>query len=111
MRAGGDKRGSNRNRRQRRDWLLRTFDLDLGPEVARCALKISDRCHELVDKYTLTVDRITPGGSYGHANIRPACTPCQNKQGALITAERRQDWKRWMDEAKAAGIEWDGELA
>jgi hypothetical protein len=60
---------------------------------------------------TLTVDRIEPGGSYAHDNIRPACRPCQNKQGALITAERRRAWRQLMDEAHAAGIEWDGLMA
>lgn len=109
MRAGGDLRGSYRNRRQRRRWLLLTFDPDLGPELARCHLKIAgDRCHVYVDDRSLTVDRIEPGGTYAHGNIQPACTPCQNKQGALITAEKRQAWQRFMEEAKAAGIEWDG---
>lgn len=89
-------------------WLLRTFDADLGDDVARCHLKISDRCHELVDEHTLTVDRIEPGGTYARDNIQPACIPCQTKQGALITREARQQWKAYMDEALALGIEWDG---
>lgn len=112
MRAGGDKRGSTRNRHARRAWLLATFDPDLGPELARCHLGIAgDRCHVYVDDRTLTVDRIDPGGSYRRDNIQPACVPCQNKQGALITAERRQEWRRWMEEADALGIEWDGAMA
>ncbi len=111
MRAGGERRGNSRDRARRRVWLLAAFDTDLGPEVARCHLKLSDRCHGYVDDRTLTVDRIDPGGTYAHDNIQPACTPCQNTQGALITAERRQDWHRWMAEAAALGIEWDGALA
>lgn len=112
MRAGGEKRGNSYDRKRRRAWLLATFDPDLGPDVARCHLKLSDdRCHVYVDDTTLTVDRIDPKGGYQYANCQPACTPCQNLQGALITAERRHDWQRWMDEAKAEGIEWDGAMA
>lgn len=107
MRAGGDKRGSNKNRRQRRVWLLATFDPDLGPEVARCHLKISDRCHGLVDDSTLTADRIDPGGTYAHSNIQPACKPCQNKQGALITREARHQWNAYYLEALALGIDME----
>lgn len=111
MRAGGDRRGNSRDRARRRAWLLETFDPDLGPEVARCHLKLSERCHQYVDATTLTVDRIEPGGTYRRDNIRPACTPCQSEQGALITNARRWDWLRWMAEAKARGIEWDGVMA
>jgi 5-methylcytosine-specific restriction endonuclease McrA len=91
-------------------WLLATFDPDLGPEKARCALGISERCKGTVDAQTLTVDRIEPGGTYTRDNIQPACAPCQNKQGALITRERRHQWLAWMEEARQAGIEWDGSL-
>lgn len=108
MRAGGDKRGSTRNRKRRREWLLETFDVDLGEGVARCHLKISDRCHGIVDDTTLTVDRIDPGGTYRRENVQPACLPCQNKQGALITHEKRSSWFRFMEEAAQEGIEWDG---
>lgn len=111
MRAGGELRGSSRDRRARRAWLLETFDPDLGPEVARCHLAISDRCHGVVDQTTLTVDRIEPGGTYTRDNIQPACLPCQNTQGALITAERRHQWLAWVEEARQAGIEWDGVMA
>lgn len=112
MRAGGEKRGNSRDRARRKVWLLATFDPDLGPEVARCHLGIAgDRCHGYVDAHTLTVDRIEPGGTYCRSNIQPACTPCQNRQGALITAEKRHAWHWWMAEARAAGIEWDGVTA
>lgn len=112
MRAGGEKRGNCYDRRRRRAWLLVNFDPELGAEVARCHLRLADdRCHVYVDDQTLTVDRIDPAGGYQHDNIQPACRPCQNLQGALITTERRQDWLRWMEEAKALGIEWDGALA
>lgn len=112
MRPGGEKRGSSYARRRRRRWLLENFDPDLGPDRARCHLfGLSDRCLSFVDATTLTVDRIETGGSYAHDNIRPACTPCQNLQGALITRERRHAWKALMEEAAARGIDWNGEVA
>ena len=89
-------------------WLLANFDLDLGPERARCWLDLSPRCTEYVDARTLTADRIHPGESYVHANIQPACRPCQARQGALITRESRLAWQALVDEAYALGIEWDG---
>ena len=110
MRPGGEKRGNSRDRARRRAWLLRTFDPDLGPELARCHLKLSDVCARTVTATSLTVDRIEPGGSYAHDNIRPACRACQNTQGALITWERRYQWRGWWEEAQAAGIEWDGSM-
>lgn len=108
MRPGGERRGSNRHRKLRRAWLLATFDPDLGPELARCHLGISEACAGTVDALTLTVDRIEPGGTYAHGNIQPACRPCQNRQGALISWESRRQWREWMDQARAEGIEWDG---
>lgn len=106
MRAGGEKRGNNRDRKRRRAWLLDTFDVDLGPGVARCHLKIAgDRCHGIVDEFTLSVDRLDTGGSYHRGNIQPACVPCQNRQGALITQARRIDWLRYAEEARARGLE------
>ena len=108
MRPGGERRGNSRDRARRRAWLLETFDPDLGPDRARCHLGLSDVCPGTVDRWTLTVDRITPGGPYTRDNIQPACSACQNTQGALITAERRHQWLAWMQEAEEAGIEWDG---
>lgn len=108
MRPGGERRGNNRDRKRRKIWLLATFDKDLGPDKARCHLMLSERCRQVVDFYTVTADRIEPGGTYAREGIRPACAPCQNLQGALITRERRHQWLAWMDEARAEGIEWDG---
>jgi 5-methylcytosine-specific restriction endonuclease McrA len=110
MRAGGDRRGSNRNRRQRKLWLLATFDPDLGPDKARCHLAISDRCKGVLDFASVTADRLDTGGPYVRANVQPACKPCQNRQGALITREKRQQWFDWMREAEYMGIEWDGAM-
>ena len=111
MRAGGEKRGNSRDRANRKTWLLATFDTDLGPERARCHLRISKACVREVDRRGVTADRIDPGGSYRHENIRPACRPCQNRQGALITRERREQWFAWRREADELGIEWDGVLS
>jgi hypothetical protein len=108
VRPGGEKRGNSRDRRRRKGWLLATFDTDLGPDTARCHLRLSSMCARTVTKATITADRITPGGTYARHNIRPACRVCQNTQGALITKERRDQWRSWWDEAQAAGIEWDG---
>lgn len=112
MRPGGDKRSSSYTRRRRRTWLLQEFDPDLGPDKVRCHLfGLSGHCLQYLDINTLTVDRIEPGGSYARDNIRPACKPCQNTQGALITRERRHQWKQLMEEAAARGIDWNGEIA
>lgn len=105
MRAGGEKRGNSRDRARRRAWLLEEFDTDLGPGHARCHLRISDRCRGVVDEHTLTVDRIEEGGSYRRSNIRPACSPCQNRQGALITHARRLEWLTLQEEAAFYGVE------
>lgn len=110
MRAGGEKRGNCHDRARRKVWMLATFDPDLGPDQARCHLAISDNCREVVTVATVTADRIDPGGSYRRENVQPACVPCQNKQGALITRERRHQWRDWMREADEAGIVWDGVL-
>ena len=108
MRAGGDRRGNTVDRKRRKVWLLATFDTDLGPDQCRCHLLLSERCRGILDIHTVTSDRIQPGGTYRRSNTQPACVPCQNLQGALITRERRHQWFAWMDEARAAGIDWDG---
>ena len=110
MRAGGDRRGNNRDRRRRKLWLLATFDPELGPDQCRCRLMLSDRCRGVLDYATVTSDRLDTGGSYARANTQPACKPCQNLQGALITRERRHQWFAWRREADEAGIEWDGAM-
>lgn len=108
MRPGGERRGNSQDRARRRVWLLETFDPDLGPELARCHLGLAEGCAGTVNILTLTVDRLDPGGTYARSNIQPACRPCQHRQGALISWERRRQWRDWMDEARAAGIDWDG---
>lgn len=109
MRPGGERRGNSRDRRRRRTWLLLTFDPDLGPHRARCGLAISEACLGIVDTETLTVDRLMPEHGYIQGNIQPACAPCQNKQGALITWWKRHQWRHWLEVAAAEGIRLDPE--
>lgn len=85
MRRGGEKRGNTRNRRSRKLWLLASFDPDLGPTQARCALMVDERCRGILDYATVTADRIVPGGSYRREGLRPACAPCQSYQGHLVS--------------------------
>jgi hypothetical protein len=111
VRPGGEKRGNNRDRARRRDWIMGEHDPELGPLFVRCALQIADNCVPLLTHLTLTIDRLDPGGTYARYNIQPACRWCQHLQGALITKARRIDWKRWREEADDKGIEWDGQIA
>lgn len=79
-RSGGDQRGSARNRRDRKRWLLREFG---DGEKCPCV-----HCGAELDFATVTADRIVPGaqgGRYVHDNIRPSCAPCANRQGADMT--------------------------
>lgn len=102
-----DRRGSNRDRKARRAWLLGHFDPDLGPGRARCHLRLSVRCERQVDAKTLSVDRIERGGSYRRGNIQPACKPCQDRQGGLA---RVQTLEQMLDEYRAARDRWEVEF-
>lgn len=79
-----NERGSSRQRRARRQWLLDTF----GDGVqAPCAL-----CGALVDLATLIVGRIVAwvdGGTYARDNIRPECAGCSCREGAARTNTAR----------------------
>ena len=81
-RAGGDRRGSNADRRRRREWLVSpaagTMTYDgwtpfggNGHEVP-CWWK----CGRTVTMQTVEADRLVAGGSYRRDNIVPACRPC-----------------------------------
>lgn len=79
-----NERGGSDERRRRKQFLLVEFGN--GTE-APCQLKVSDRCLGMVTMDTISVDRIVPkasGGTYRRDNIRPACGPCQSRQGGLI---------------------------
>lgn len=73
-RNGGDKRGSSQDRRRRKIWLLRRFG---DGETVQCALG----CGRTLTIHTVEADRIIPGGSYAHGNIRPACRQCNAVRG------------------------------
>lgn len=88
-------RGSTRDRRARREWLVATFrasrdltksgystSVGQGTPACRCY-----RCGELLTVDTVTVDRIVPGchgGTYRRNNIRPACGQCNSETGAPL---------------------------
>jgi sRNA-binding protein len=48
-----------------------------------------------------------PEHGYIRGNIQPACAPCQNRQGALITFWKRHQWRYWLEVAEAEGIRLD----
>jgi 5-methylcytosine-specific restriction endonuclease McrA len=69
-----DKRGSNTDRRKRKEWMLtcEKFGGD-GTKVA-CV-----HCQALVGYDEVQADRIIPGskgGTYVRANVQPSCAPC-----------------------------------
>lgn len=78
-------RGSAKDRRARKEWMLLTFDEDLGPAYVRCY-----ECRTVLDWDTMQVDRIIPGvkgGRYTRDNIRPACGQCNIVSGVLVREE------------------------
>lgn len=83
--SNSNARGSTKDRRRRKHWLLDTFGDGI---TADCSLKITTGCLGTVDITTITVDRIVPGvegGTYARTNIRPACSPCNCHHGGLLT--------------------------
>lgn len=68
MRAGGDKRGSNADRKARKHWLLSQYGDGI---TCNCV-----HCGKPLDFSTVEADRIIPGGSYRHENIQPADRHC-----------------------------------
>lgn len=91
-----DRRGSTRNRRARRAWLLSPASLH-GGDGQRVPCFNSDSCGTWLTDQTLEVDRIIPawrGGSYRRENIRPACGPCNRERNKgnpwTVDAEERR---------------------
>jgi 5-methylcytosine-specific restriction endonuclease McrA len=72
-RAGGDKRGSSRDRAVRKRWLL-SPDAGFGGngESVECIFE----CGTVLTYETVEADRKIPGGSYRRENVQPACRPC-----------------------------------
>lgn len=87
-------RGSAAQRRARRAWILETFDPDLGPDRARCALVgTHEGCYGIVDNDTMQVDRKVSGldgGRYTRDNIQPSCPPCNHRKGILEREEKHR---------------------
>ena len=77
-----DRRGSNGDRRRRREWLLSTV---AGREVDGLFVPFGGDgsrvpcwwgCGRILDETTVEADRISAGGSYRRENIVPACRSC-----------------------------------
>lgn len=100
-------RGSASARRERRGWVLVTYQADvavLDPETSlpvatarcyRCGCLLTDK--GVGDSLVLTIDCIFPrvlGGIYGtvrrdrkerRTNLRPACDPCNSLTGGALS--------------------------
>ena len=74
-RAGGEKRGSNKDRARRKHWMLWNFDRDLDFDKCRCT-----HCGKVLDYKNVTADRIIAGASYRRENLQPSCLPCNQKR-------------------------------
>lgn len=66
-----DKRGNSTDRRNRKIWMLATFEPLSDPNKAACV-----HCGQLVGYDEVEADRIEPGGSYARWNVNPSCAPC-----------------------------------
>jgi hypothetical protein len=67
-RAGGEKRGNNRDRYARKTWMLFLFGDGIRVECTHCECTLI--------RTTLEADRIVSGSSYQHMNIQPSCRNC-----------------------------------
>lgn len=96
---GQDKRGSSKDRKARRVWLLsEKAGWGGNGEVVPCALGTEPDCSMLVDMVTMEVDRIVPGaegGRYVRTNIRPTCVRC-NKEAGFDTMRSQAAKRREM---------------
>lgn len=105
MRKGGDRRGSAKNRRARKHWMLAHFDPELGPDLVRCRLMLDERCYGILDFHLLTAERIDRQGPYTRENTVPACHPCQRLQGGLSTLVRFMG--PLIEEYRAVREQWE----
>lgn len=74
-----DLRGNSAARKARKLWMLRTFG---NGKTVKCT-----HCGKKLDYATVTSDRKIPGclgGRYTHANVQPACKPCNDKRNTFI---------------------------
>jgi hypothetical protein len=63
-----DRRGSARNRRARKQWLLTKFGDGVECPCTWCGVTLT--------VFTLQQDRLVPGGPYRRDNLVPACARC-----------------------------------
>lgn len=71
-----DRRGNNVDRRNRKLWMLRTWNPELAPWICKCV-----HCSTDLEYTTVQADRITPGTSYRRENIQPSCADCNRARG------------------------------
>ena len=73
MRSGGDRRGSNGDRKRRKEWLI-SVESGFGGDGFK--VPCYWECGRELTMQTVEADRVVPGGSYRRDNIVPACRPC-----------------------------------
>lgn len=98
-------RGNTAQRRKRRQETVQRYRADVdvadgldglvavpigeGRPACRCY-----RCGELLDEFSISIDRIKPGcegGTYADPlNLRPACLTCNSSTGGALGAARRK---------------------
>lgn len=86
-----NERGSSRDRRDRRQWLLTAFGD--GVKAPCQAPTVGGVCGTMVDMVTMVVGRIIPwveGGTYRRDNIRPECCGCSTREGQSRTMTIRR---------------------
>ena len=84
LRRNGDNRGSAKERRKRKLYVL-----ELSGK--RCV-----HCNRRVTFDTVEVDRINPGGSYARANVQASCGRCNRARNRIQIAafeQYIQDWE------------------
>lgn len=110
--SNGNSRGSSYARRERRAWVLETYQADVAvvdqetgeavPTVRcyRCGDLLTDK--GVGDSLVMTLDRIFPGvlgGLYGtvrrdkkerRTNLRPACDPCNSETGGALSRTKKK---------------------
>jgi hypothetical protein len=75
-RQGTDRRGSNKDRARRKQWLLDAFGNGV---TVRCVHGFPG-CVGKLTYASVEADRIIPGGTYARTNIQPSCGPCNRRR-------------------------------
>lgn len=81
QRAGGDRRGSNKDRSDRKVWMISPI-AGFGGDGTKVPCS---HCGCMLDYDTVEADRKEEGGSYRHSNIQPSCRSCNVRRN-------RRDW-------------------